>query len=212
MSNFPRLTRMLREDEPVRICLFGSSTCEGIGASAPEKGLCPVVEQTLQYYMPKGVTVINRGIGGNGAKEMHERLPQVLADHADLVIWQGGTNDVWQDIPVSAFIDQTRDDLETLRRTGCDLGMMGPQWAKMMEEHPRFAAFRDAVPALAIELGIPFFDRYTRMKSWCAEYDMTRDALSPDGLHLGDRGYQLLGEAVAHWIVDLTGAPVAARG
>ncbi|NHN88683.1 SGNH/GDSL hydrolase family protein [Acetobacter sp. LMG 1627] len=207
MSNFPRLTRLLRSGDPVRICLFGSSTCEGVGASAPENGLCPVVERTLQPFMPSGVTVINRGIGGNGATEMHERLPQVIEDRADLVVWQGGTNDVWQDLPVSAFIDQTRADLEVLRGYGCDLGMIGPQWSQMMEEHPRFPAFRDAVEALAIELGLPFFNRYTRMKSWCAEYGITREELSPDGLHLGDFGYRLLGEAVARWIVDLTGAP-----
>jgi lysophospholipase L1-like esterase len=58
--------------------------------------------------------------------------------------------------------------------------------------------------------GIPVFGRYARMKSWCAELGMDRDELSPDGLHMGDRGYLLLGEAVARWLVELTGAPAGA--
>lgn len=206
MSHFPRLTRLLQAGSSVKICLFGSSTVEGVGASAPENGLCPVVERTLQPYMPNGVTIINRGIGGDGAEEMHARLQQVIDDRADLVIWQGGTNDVWKEKPVASFIDQTRDDLEHLRREdGCDLGMIGPQWCKMLEELPGFPAFRDAVPALAIEMNIPFFNRYALMKSWCAEHHITREQLSPDGLHLGDFGYKLLGEAVARWIVEMTG-------
>lgn len=208
MTHFPRLTRLLKAGEPARICLFGSSTTEGVGASSPETGFAPIFERTFAPYAPGGLTVINRGIGGNGAREMHDRLQQVLDDRADLVLWQGGTNDAWQDVPVSTFIDTTREDLGTLRRSGCDLGMIGPQWCKMMEDCATFPPFRDAVPALALELGIPFFDRYTMMKSWCAEHHITREQLSPDGLHMNDFGYRLLGESVAHWIVDLTGAPV----
>lgn len=205
MRRFPGLARRLQAGGPVKICLFGSSTCEGVGASSVENGLCPVVERTLAPYMPEGVTVINRGVGGNGAVEMHARLARVMEDRADLVLWQGGSNDVWQEISVGSFIDLTRSDLETLRRQGCDLGMIGPQWCRLLEEQPRFPAFRDAVPALAIEMGIPFFDRYNRMKAWCGEYGMTRDGLSPDGVHMGDAGYRLLGEAVARWIMDLSG-------
>ncbi|GBR02476.1 SGNH/GDSL hydrolase family protein [Acetobacter oeni] len=212
MTHFPHLTRLLSAGEPVRICLFGSSTTEGVGASTPEHGFAPVFERTFAPYAPGGLTVINRGIGGNGAREMHDRLRQVLDDKADLVIWQGGTNDAWQDVPVSYFIDTTRDDLGALRRNGSDLAMIGPQWCKMMEDCPAFPPFRDATPALAIEMGIPFFDRYRHMKSWCAEYSITREDLSPDDLHMQDFGYKLLGEAVARWIVDLTGAPGADIG
>lgn len=212
MYILPRLTRLLADSEPVRICLFGSSTVEGIGASTPEHGLCPVFERTFAPAAPGGLTVINRGIGGNGAPEMHERLQQVIDDRPDLVIWQGGTNDVWKEEPVSTFIDLTRDDLQMLRRQGCDLAMIGPQWCKMLEELPNFPAFRDAVPALAIELGVPCFDRYDAMKQWCQEHHIERDALSPDGLHLGDFGYTLLGEALARWIAGLANVtlPVSA--
>ncbi|NHO33141.1 SGNH/GDSL hydrolase family protein [Acetobacter fallax] len=212
MTHFPHFTRLLLAGEPVRICLFGSSTVEGIGASTPENGFGPVFERTFAPYAPGGLTVINRGIGGNGAHEMHDRLQQVIDDKADLVIWQGGTNDVLRNAPVATFIDLSRDDLSTLRRHGSDLAMIGPQWCKMLEDAPSFPAFRDAVPALALEMGVPFFDRYRHMKSWCAEYNITRETLSPDNLHMGDFGYKLLGESTARWIIDLTGAPGSDTG
>lgn len=209
MTFFPRLTSRLEAGEPVTICLFGSSTTEGVGASSPEHGFAPIFARTFEPFARGGLAIVNLGIGGNGAREMHARLQPVLNANADLVIWQGGTNDAWQNVPLAEFEDLTRKDLSTLRESGADLAMIGPQWSRMMEECAAFPAFRDATPALGRELGVPVFDRYGRMKSWCAEYGMTRDDLSPDGLHMGDFGYRLLGEAVANWVIELTGAAQA---
>lgn len=198
--HFPAISQRIRIGQPVTVCLFGSSTMEGIGASSPEHAFAAVFEKSLRPFMPSGLKVINRGIGGNGAREMHDRLQEALDDHADLVIWQGGTNDAWQEIPVERFVEQTRQDLLTLHRNGSDLAMIGPQWSKMMEECPHFPPFLEAVPHLARELDIPYFDRHKAMQSWCVQYGMGRDDLSPDGLHMGDFGYRLLGESVANWI------------
>lgn len=54
---------------------------------------------------------------------------------------------------------------------------------------------------------VPLFTRYVRMKSWCTELGLDPVDLSPDGLHLNDRGYRLLGEALAAWLIELTGLP-----
>jgi lysophospholipase L1-like esterase len=205
----PRLARRVRARLPVRITLFGSSTTEGIGASDPAHGYEAVIGRTLRPHMPGGVSLVNRGIGGNGATEMHARIEDVLADNADLVLWQGGTNDVWQGVPVARFGALTRADLRVLRASGAELAMVDQQWCKMMEECPAFPAFRAAVAAIATDLGIPVFPRYESMKRWCAERGMTRDELSPDGLHMGDVGYALLGNAIGAWLLALMETPSA---
>ncbi|GBQ95035.1 hypothetical protein GLI01_27320 [Gluconacetobacter liquefaciens] len=206
----PRLTDRLRRGRPVRVTLFGSSTTEGIGASSPEHGFAAVFERTLAPFVTGGLAVINRGIGGNGAQEMHDRLPGVLADDADLVMWQTGSNDAWQGVKLETYEDLTRRDLLATRATGADLALIDPQYCRMLEECAAFPPFVPAVHRIGSELGIPVFGRYARMKSWCAELGMDRDELSPDGLHMGDRGYLLLGEAVARWLLELTGAPAGA--
>ncbi|GBQ33593.1 SGNH/GDSL hydrolase family protein [Gluconacetobacter azotocaptans] len=206
----PRLTERLRRGQPVRVTLFGSSTIEGIGASSPEHGFGPQFERGLAPFVTGGLTVINRGIGGNGAREMHDRLPEVLADGADLVLWQTGSNDPWQGVPVATYGALTRQDLLATRAAGADLALIDPQYCRMLEECAAFPPFVDEVHRIGGELGIPVFARYARMKSWCAELGLSREDLSPDGLHMGDMGYRLLGQAVAAWLVELTGAPAGA--
>ncbi|CAP54826.1 Lipase protein [Gluconacetobacter diazotrophicus PA1 5] len=206
----PRLTDRLRRGQGVRVTLFGSSTTEGIGASSPEHGFAPVFERALAPFVPGGLTVINRGIGGNGAQEMHDRLPAVLADGADLVMWQTGSNDPWQGVKLDDYAAMTRRDLLATRATGADLALIDPQYCRMLEECAAFPPFVPAVHAIGAELNIPVFGRYARMKSWCAELGLSREDLSPDGLHMGDMGYRLLGQAVAAWLVELTGAPAGA--
>ncbi|GBQ62737.1 lipolytic enzyme [Ameyamaea chiangmaiensis NBRC 103196] len=197
----PRLAARIRARAPVRITLFGSSTTEGIGASSPEHGYAAVLERSLRPHIAGSLTVINRGVGGDGAAEMHRRLPDVLADDADLVVWQGGTNDVSQKIGVESFVACSRQDLAALRDAGADIALVGQQWCRAMDEEPAFPDYRHAVEALAGALGAPYFPRFAIMHHWCEARGMTRDEMSPDGLHMNDVGYALLGEAVAHWLI-----------
>ncbi|GCD76050.1 hypothetical protein NBRC3299_2342 [Acetobacter pasteurianus NBRC 3299] len=50
---------------------------------------------------------------------------------------------------------------------------------------------------------MPVFPRFDLMKQWSRTYGLGREELSPDGIHMGDTGYRLLGEAVAKWVLEL---------
>jgi lysophospholipase L1-like esterase len=39
------------------------------------------------------------------------------------------------------------------------------------------------------------------MRQWCQDGLFTRDTLSPDGTHMADPGYRLLGEALGAWLI-----------
>ncbi|MDG6094681.1 SGNH/GDSL hydrolase family protein [Acetobacter sp. AN02] len=198
--SFPALSRAIRAGQVPKICLFGSSSMEGVGASSPEHAFAAVFERNFTPYAPAGVTIINRGIGGNDARDMHGRLQDVVEDHARLVIWQGGTNDGWHGLTADEFAELTRTDLQTLRDGGADIAMIGPQWCPMLEECPDFPPFLSIVPKIARELNIPYYDRYNAMKAWSRDHSMTCLEISPDQVHMGDFGYRLLGEEVAAWI------------
>ncbi|WP_339076688.1 SGNH/GDSL hydrolase family protein [Acetobacter sp. AC2005] len=203
LSSLPHVARLLRHKKPVKITLFGSSSTEGVGASSIAASYAGVFEQTLRAAVPDKLEVINRGIGGQGAVQMHARLAQVLADKADLVIWQGGVNDPLTGVNLADFEQLTRDDLQALRENGADIALMDLQWCRLLDECPLAPAFQASVHALGRELEMPVFPRFDLMKQWSKTYGLRREDLSPDGIHMGDIGYRLLGEAVAKWVLEL---------
>ena len=78
-----------------KIVAIGSSTTAGDGQikAYPERVLA-----FLQVDFPKaGITMVNKGISGQEAPIELQRFPtDVIAENPDLVIWQVGTNSVWQ--------------------------------------------------------------------------------------------------------------------
>lgn len=94
-----------------KIVAIGSSTTAGEGniKAYPERLL-----SFLQPVYPNAkITMVNEGIGGSEAPSELERFDtDVIAAKPDLVIWQVGTNAVWQDPtekpPPPSFEETTR--------------------------------------------------------------------------------------------------------
>ena len=118
----PNLAQAIEAFGNVRIVALGSST------TAEEGGIVAYpyrLEAILKdKYANQRVEVINRGVGGEEApKELDRTSCDVIAVKPSLVIWQMGTNAVWQskeDNPPSH--DQTiaalRDGIDYLRQEG----------------------------------------------------------------------------------------------
>ena len=94
---------------PLRIIAFGSSSTEGIGASSPAATYPSRLLAALTAALPAGqrVIVFNRGIGGEDADDMLRRLPAVIAERPDLIIWQTGSNDPLRAVPLDRFVQET---------------------------------------------------------------------------------------------------------
>ena len=191
-----------RAAAPLRITAFGSSTTEGIGASFPRAGYVGVMEHALAA---RGLRVVlrNRGVGGNNAIDLHARLDTVIADSPDLVLLQTGSNDPLQSVPLDVFEQLTRQDIERLgRTTDADIVLIDQQFCRALEECGDFPPFLASLHQIGRETATPVFPRYRLMQGWCDTPGIDRDTLSPDGLHMGDPGYALLGSALAGWLLD----------
>ncbi len=201
----PRCTARLREGAALRITAFGSSTTEGIGASAPEASYPAVMRGGLLGEAPgkvREIVLSNRGIGGNNALDLHARLDAVIDDRPDLVLFQTGSNDPLQEVPLDAFERLTRDDLDRLgRETAADLVLIDQQFCRMLEECAAFPPFLASLHRIGGQAGVAVFPRYRLMQAWCDVPGSSRDTLSPDGLHMGDHGYALLGAALSGWLL-----------
>jgi lysophospholipase L1-like esterase len=186
------------------VSAFGSSTTEGVGASSPANTYPARLEAELADALPRvKVTVINRGQGGEEAEDFDRRLPDVIVDRPNLVIFQTGTNDAIRSVPLPDFEQLTRHGIETFHKAGIDVVLMEPQYSRAVEQAPDFMAYIELVRKLGAEYGLPVIRRYELMKSWLASGRLTpAELITEDDLHMADGGYRELAKAVMDTILD----------
>ena len=197
-----RTARQRASGQALRITVFGSSTTEGYGASnPPATGYPPRMQAVLAPHFAGGVVLTNRGISGETIDGMAARVGDVVGDRANLVVWQAGSNDGPEGIPLARFERIMTDGVLRLRRAS-DLILMEPQYCAVLEASPAFPRFLDSIRSLGKREGVPVFPRYKFMQAWSVDTGLGIGGLSPDGMHMDDVGYRLLGEAVAHFILE----------
>lgn len=189
---------------PLRIIAFGSSSTQGIGASSPAASYPSQLLVDLRAMLPprEVVTVLNRGIGGEDADDMAMRLPRVIAEHPDLIIWQTGSNDPLRGVPIARFVQETIAGIQQIRAAHIDVMLMGPQLCRRLDGTASTTQYRDALAAIGTGMDVPVIHRHTLMQAWLDQHLLTEtQLLSPDGLHMADAGYAKLAEVVGQDIL-----------
>jgi lysophospholipase L1-like esterase len=155
-----------------KVVAIGSSTTAGEGNITAYPGR---LLSFLQYaYLKANIAMINKGIGGQEAPIEFQRFgTDVIPENPDLVIWQVGTNAIWQspDLKPPSF-DQTtdaiRDGLVMLRdKTQADVILMDPQYVPAVltpAKKPKAIAMVEAISELARDAGVNVFRRFAFMK------------------------------------------------
>jgi lysophospholipase L1-like esterase len=156
-----------------KVVAIGSSTTAGEGNIAAYPGR--LLSFLQSGYLNANITMSNKGIGGQEAPQELARFDtDVIAQNPDLVIWQVGTNCVWQpatDNPPS-FDDTTqaiRDGLVKLKQTTqADIILMDLQYVPALltpGKKDKALAMVDAISGLAREAGVNVFRRFAFMQA-----------------------------------------------
>jgi lysophospholipase L1-like esterase len=169
----PHFAQSLRRGR-AKIVAIGSSTTAGHGniEAYPER-----LKSFLQATYPNArITMVNQGIGGQEAPIEFERFDtDVIAEKPNLVIWQVGTNAVWQspdENPPPPSFDETtraiRDGLVRLRdETQADVILMDLQYVPAVltpAKKDKAIAMVEAISQLARDAGVNVFRRFAFMK------------------------------------------------
>lgn len=198
------VARLLAAHAPVRIIAFGSSSTQGVGASTPTATYPSQLQTVLTTALGarEPVDVLNRGIGGEDADDMARRLPHVIAEHPDLIIWQTGSNDPLRNVPIDRFVQETMAGIQQIRAAHIDIMLMGPQLCHRLDGTASTTLYRDALTAIGAGMDVPVIRRHTMMQAWLDQHVLTeQQMLSPDGLHMADAGYAKLAQAVGQDIL-----------
>nr|WP_249804043.1 MULTISPECIES: SGNH/GDSL hydrolase family protein [unclassified Bradyrhizobium] len=191
MTNF---ASRLKERQ-VKVVVIGSSTTAGEG------GIAPYPQRLLADLRIKfpnvAIEVINRGVGGEEACLELRRFDHDVFDlNPDLVIWQVGTNSVWQRNPPS-FKDTRqaiRDGVDRLLGAKrIDVILMDLQYVPALltpAKADKTNAMVAAISEIAHAKRVNVFRRFALMKAWHdvakISFDRMVDPGDGDRLHASD--------------------------
>jgi lysophospholipase L1-like esterase len=217
----PNLAQAIDAAGSVKIVALGSSTTAGEGGivAYPYR-----LEAVLRgKYANHRIDVLNRGVGGEEAPKERKRIDSdVIAEKPCLVIWQIGTNAVWQskeDDPPS--LDETilalRQGIRRLRdERSIDIILMDPQYVPaMLTQATQDATDRmvSAIADVSLEERVNLFRRFKLMKSWHEVEKISFDRIVDPGdetrLHDSDWATKQLSEALGNLILARVPKPAA---
>ncbi|MCO5091772.1 SGNH/GDSL hydrolase family protein [Bosea sp. (in: a-proteobacteria)] len=204
------LSARVAQGQPLAILAIGSSSTEGVGASARDKTYPARLQALLAKAWPLSpVTIVNAGIGGETAPQTLARLRAALKAQAyDLVIWQVGTNDAVRGGDLDAFRGMVAEGIALVRAAGPALAILDPQFFPSVRDPERYGRYVEAVGEIARREAVPVFARYAAMREWHrADAEAFKAALWNDGFHMSDAGYDCLARDMANAMVGMA-APV----
>jgi len=195
-----RSAARIGQGKPLTIVAVGSSSTQGVGASAPDLSYPSRLAAELKARFPAiEIQVFNRGKGGEDVSEELARLGRdVIAERPELVIWQVGTNAVLRRDDLTADEALIERGVAQLKESGSDIVLMDLQYAPRVLARPAYAQMEQLIANAAQRADVGLFRRFEIMRYW--ESAQSADApkmIGPDGLHMTDRGYGCLAVELA---------------
>ncbi len=170
----PHFAARLKGTGPIRMVALGSSTTAGEGDIPPYPHRLEVLLRGS--LNSRWIDILNRGLGGEEAPKERDRIDtDVLPEQPCLVIWQIGTNCVWQsaaDHPPTheATIEALEDGIEKLKKGGAiDIILMDLQYLPAVLTPATIdAADRmvEDIAGVAEKKTVNLFRRFDLMKRW----------------------------------------------
>jgi lysophospholipase L1-like esterase len=184
LAALPRTAAALRAGAPLTVVAIGSSSTEGVGATAPDRTYPAQLATRLAAAFPSStVSVLNRGVSSEVASQTVLRFDRdVFAYAPDLVIWQVGTNDVLRGVDLGAFTSTLEAGVQRLGSSGADVVLLDSQRFPGAGESEQMGRIQAAIAAVASEHAVPLIPRY----AWMTEM-LTSGAYTFDQLLAGDR-------------------------
>ncbi|MGB8567794.1 MAG: GDSL-type esterase/lipase family protein, partial [Pseudolabrys sp.] len=203
-----RVAARVSARQPLTIVAIGSSSTFGSGASSPAMSYPSRLAVELRALLPRtSITVINRGVNGETAREMLARFDRdVFAAHPDLVLWQVGSNAVLLDRPIAPTGLLIDEGVRRLKAAGSDVVLIDPQYApKVIAKHDEHDV--DLMVAListvSRDMHINLFQRFSLMRYWRLTKGLPFSAfLSKDELHMNDWSYDCIDKLLARAVAE----------
>src|SRR5262245_14267481 len=160
----PNSARALLKDKKVKILAIGASSAALLGGM--REGNPPLLEQLLERMITGlDVEIINRGVSGELAGDAAKRLKvEVALNQPHVVLWQVGTNDELDQVPIEEFQETVGDMVRWLKQHNTDVILVGLHYMKHLVKDAHYQAMRASLQHIANVENVPRIGRYEAME------------------------------------------------
>ena len=209
------LASFVRTDRKKKIIFFGDSITQ---AGVQPKGYITVLQNMLQQEGITNYDISGAGIGGNKVYDLYLRMDSdVIAKSPDIVVVYIGVNDVWHKRTYGTGTDADKFEkfyrsiihklqVNNAKVVICTPAAIGEKTDFSNEQDGDLNKYCNIIRHIASDVNVPLVD----LRKFLLDYNMAnnpqnldRGILTVDGVHLNDKGNQLVAEQMWNVIKDV---------
>ena len=177
------LAERLRAAHPVKIVAIGGASTTGLAAGSSDLAYPHRLQETLARSYPSPITVVNRGVPRQTARQMLERFPtDVIPEDPVLVIWETGTTDAVRGVDVDDFAATLQAGIDEFKARGIDVMLVDMQFSHSTATVIDFERYLNALHRVGDVNDVNIFPRFEMMRYWSEQ-----NVFNFDGVAKGER-------------------------
>ena len=177
------LAERLRAADPVKIVAIGGASTTGLAAGSSDLAYPHRLQETLARSYPSPITVVNRGVPRQTARQMLERFPtDVIPEDPVLVIWETGTTDAVRGVDVDDFAATLQAGIDEFKARGIDVMLVDMQFSHSTTTVIDFERYLNALHRVGDVNDVNVFPRFEMMRYWSEQ-----NVFNFDGVAKGER-------------------------
>src|SRR5580692_4617359 len=199
----PHLAARLKAHQSATIVAIGGASTIGQAAGSPDLSYPHRLGQDLAQDFPDSpITVINKGVPRQTAKQMYERFAtDVFAEDPVMVVWEVGINDAVRGTDLDDFAGTLQDGVEQLKNRAIDTILVDMQFSRSSATVINFDGYLKALHRVGDLADVYVFPRFDIMRYWSEQKVFNfDDVAAEDRAKLAARVYDCLGRKLAETI------------
>jgi acyl-CoA thioesterase-1 len=181
-EKLPHLAERLHAGQPVRIVAIGGASTTGSAAGSSDLAYPHRLQEILaRWYPTTSVTVVNRGVPRQTARQMLDRFPtDVLPEDPVLVIWETGTTDAVRGVDVDDFAAALQAGIDELEAHGIDVMLVDMQFSHSTMAVIDFERYLNTLHRVGDVNDVNVFPRFEMMRYWSEQNVFNFDGVAKD--------------------------------
>ena len=176
------LAERLRAGQPLKIVAIGGASTAGLAAGSSDLAYPHRLQEILdRWYPSSSITVVNRGVPRQTARQMLERFPtDVIPEDPVLVIWETGTTDAVRGVGVDDFAAALQTGIDELKAHGVDIILVDMQFSHSTTTVIDFEQYLNTLHQVGDVNNVNVFPRFEMMRYWSEQNVFNFDGVAKD--------------------------------